>query len=231
MDKKFIVLGVAVVFFVSLIAYNLYSVNTIGQTAVRINLPKINKTASNQQTSQENPPTGQTAPGPFAAPLDRAGERITKKPFGLFITPQNSPVQPERFRGWHTGADFEIFPEELNADVQVRAICDGKLLAARTAGGYGGVAVESCMLNNQSVTVIYGHLNIASVKFKTGDQIKAGDVIASLGADKSVQTDGERKHLHLGIHKGSSVNIPGYVQKQSDLSQWIDPCSIKPVCE
>ena len=33
--------------------------------------------------------------------------RITKKPFGIFITTQNSPVQPERFSGYHTGVDVE----------------------------------------------------------------------------------------------------------------------------
>lgn len=43
-------------------------------------------------------------------PLTDAAARITKKPFGIFITPQNSPVQPERFSGFHTGTDFEILP-------------------------------------------------------------------------------------------------------------------------
>ena len=36
----------------------------------------------------------------FQSPLDRAGERVTKKPFGKFVTPQNSPVQPEKFYGY-----------------------------------------------------------------------------------------------------------------------------------
>lgn len=47
-------------------------------------------------------------------PLMGPEERITKKPFGVFVTPQNSPVNPERFRGYHTGTDFEVFENELN---------------------------------------------------------------------------------------------------------------------
>src|SRR4030067_1140465 len=45
----------------------------------------------------------------FQPPINRADERVTKKPFGIFITPQNSPIQPEKFSGFHTGADFENF--------------------------------------------------------------------------------------------------------------------------
>lgn len=166
----------------------------------------------------------QPASSDFQPPLPRAGERITKKPFGIFITPATSPVQPERFRGYHTGADFEIFPEELNIDVPVQAVCDGKLELKKYASGYGGVAVESCQLDNQPITVVYGHLNLASIKLASGDGLKKGYFMGNLGADKSVETNGERKHLHLGFHKGSSVSILGYVQNQSELSNWIDPC-------
>ena len=103
-------------------------------------------------------------------------------------------------------------------------------MASRTANGYGGVAIQGCQLDGESITVVYGHLNITSVKYKIGDQIEAGGMIALLGNDKSAQTDGERKHLHLGIHKGSGVNILGYVQNQSDLSRWVDPCSLESIC-
>ena len=82
----------------------------------------------------------------LVAPLERAGERVTKKPFGIFITPQNSPVQPERFRGYHTGIDFEVFPKELNADVPVKTVCGGKMKIKEYASGYGGVMVEDCTI-------------------------------------------------------------------------------------
>jgi len=156
-------------------------------------------------------------------PIDGALARITKKPFGIFITPKTSPVQPERFQGYHTAVDLETTPAEQNIDVGVKALCDGKLLVARTASGYGGVAVESCTLDGQAVTVVYGHINLASMKVKVGDQLKAGDFLANLGTGFSSQTDGERRHLHLGIHKGAGINILGYVQNENQLSDWVDP--------
>ena len=39
-------------------------------------------------------------------PLSQALERITKKPFGLKISPQNSPVAPEKFSGLHAVKDL-----------------------------------------------------------------------------------------------------------------------------
>lgn len=149
--------------------------------------------------------------------------RVTKKPFEIYITPQNSPVQPEKFTGYHTGVDFETTSAEANIDVSVSAFCDGKLLLKKYATGYGGVAVQSCVLNNESVTVIYGHLKLASIAPIVGQTLKKGDLLGVLGKGYSTETDGERKHLHFGIHVGSTINILGYVQKQSDLSGWLDP--------
>jgi len=160
----------------------------------------------------------------FLPPLEKVAERVTKKKFGDFITPQNSPVQPERFSGYHTGTDFEIFPEETDAEVPVKAVCDGKLALKKTASGYGGVAVQNCMLGGSPVTAIYGHLKISSIKFNAGENISAGDTLGILGKGFSSETDGERKHLHLGFHRGAAVNILGYVQNQTELSGWIDPC-------
>jgi murein DD-endopeptidase MepM/ murein hydrolase activator NlpD len=189
------------------------------------NNPSSNPPSNSSVAAPENnPPSTVQNNNIFTPPLPRAGNRVTKKPFGIYITPQNSPVQPERFQGFHTGADFEIYPEELNANVSVSAICSGKLILKEYASGYGGVAVESCTLNGSPITVIYGHLKLASISLKTGASLGQGDQIGILGAAYSQETNGERKHLHLGIHKGSSINILGYVQSQGALSGWIDPC-------
>ena len=157
-------------------------------------------------------------------PLDRANERVTKKPFGIFIDKATSPVQPERFKGYHTGTDFETFADEASADVAVKAICDGRVLQKRQAPGYGGILISNCTLGGQLVTVIYGHLRLSSIKVLPGTELKKGDEIGLLGTGFSFETDRERKHLHLGIHKGFAINILGYVQKKEELSQWIDPC-------
>ncbi len=149
--------------------------------------------------------------------------RITKKTFGLYVTPSNSPVSPEKFTGYHTGVDFETTPDEANIDIPVPAICEGTLLLKKYATGYGGVAVQSCMLYGQPVTIIYGHLELASIMPGIGQQLKKGETIGILGKGYSTETDGERKHLHLGIHKGLVINILGYVQKQPELSGWLDP--------
>lgn len=175
------------------------------------NLPDI----SNQSTA--------TISG-FQSPLDRSKERITKKPFGIYIAPATSPVQPEKFQGYHTGTDWEIFPEEQSSAVPVKAICSGKLILKKSASGYGGVAVESCKLDNKPITVIYGHLKLGSINAKINANLNIGDEIGILGAAYSAETDGERKHLHLGMHRGSAINILGYVSSESQLSDWIDAC-------
>lgn len=158
----------------------------------------------------------------FAAPIDSWQSRVTKKPFGIYITPQNSPVQPERFTGYHTGVDFETFVEEQNVDVSIYAICSGPLKVKEWISGYGGVAVQACKLDNQDIAVIYGHLRLSSISASVGQELTAGDKLAVLGTGFSQETDGERKHLHLGIHKGTAINFAGYVQNQAELENWVD---------
>ena len=53
--------------------------------------------------------------------------------------------------------------------------------------------------------------------------IQSGEQIGILGKGYSDETDGERKHLHLDIHKGSSINIAGYTPTSAGLASWIDP--------
>lgn len=158
----------------------------------------------------------------LALPVSQALDRVTKKPFGLYLTPNNSPVSPEKFTGYHTGVDFEVTPDEANKDITVSAVCAGKLLLKKSATGYGGVAVQSCKLDNQDITVIYGHLKLSSISLKAGQAIARGEKIGLLGQGYSSETGGERKHLHLGIHKGIAVNLLGYVQQKSQLSGWLN---------
>lgn len=185
----------------------------------------LNNKQQAMPSGQSIPRSNQSTPikSQTVNPVEGALSRITKKPFGIYITPKTSPVQPERFQGYHTGADLETTPAEQEIDVPVVALCDGKLLMARSATGYGGVAVQSCVLDGQAVTVVYGHIRLSSVKAKVGDMLKSGDFLANLGTGFSSQTDGERRHLHLGIHKGSGIVILGYVQSRSQLADWIDP--------
>lgn len=155
-------------------------------------------------------------------PISKAKERVTKKSFGTYITPENSPVSPEKFKGYHTGVDFEILFGEENSDIPVFAICDGPLLQKRTATGFGGVMVQSCNLDHQKVTVVYGHLDLASITKNVKDSIKQGEQIGILGQPPT-ETDGERKHLHLSVHTGTQIELKGYVPTKAALSAWLDP--------
>lgn len=171
----------------------------------------------------ENSVLGESMIKQFLAPIDRDDERVTKKPFGVYITPDTSPVQPEKFSGYHTGKDYEIFEDEENADVTIRASCRGNVRIRQHVNGYGGVLVQDCEINGESVIVLYGHLNLESITALVGNTLAQGEIIGNLGQGFSSQTDGERKHLHLAIYKGNEINYRGYVSSEDELEEWIDP--------
>lgn len=199
--------------------------------ALGVSLLALAVLAGCNQTTPPLPAVPPLAPTPIASqplelelvpPLDQAMARVTLKTFGLFVSPQHSPVNPERFTGYHTGVDFETFSSEQNTSVNVMAICLGKLLQKSWVKGYGGVAVQACTLEEKPITVVYGHLKLSSISTKVGEELKAGVAWAELGRGASYETDNERKHLHLGLKRGISINLHGYVPKPTDLSQWLD---------
>lgn len=171
--------------------------------------------------SQSQSPAATSSPKRnLAEPIAEFKQRITKKPFGIYITPATSPVQPERFTGYHTGVDAEY--EDKTADVPVYAIADGKVVLSKTASGYGGVFMIEIQLNGAPHTVLYGHIRPSSLP-KVGQQIKKGEQLAILGTGNSSETDGERKHLHFAILSDDRIDLKGYVQNQSELPRWVDP--------
>jgi hypothetical protein len=88
-------------------------------------------TTDTQKKTQINTPISPTKTSLIAEPIDNAKARITKKPFGIYITPVNSSVQPERFSGYHTGTDFEVTNQELMQNIAIFAVCDGTILIRR----------------------------------------------------------------------------------------------------
>jgi murein DD-endopeptidase MepM/ murein hydrolase activator NlpD len=149
--------------------------------------------------------------------------RITKKFFGTHVTPQDSPVQPEKFNGYHTGVDAEY--GDVTSDVPVHAVADGTVLLARSASGYGGVIAIQHTIQNQPVVGIYGHVDPARLP-KVGQKVTAGEAIGFLGKALSSQTDGERRHLHFGLVKGTTATLTGYVARQEKLTAWLDPLTV-----
>ncbi len=161
----------------------------------------------------------------FVDAIDRAKERANKKPFGVYITPQNSPIENEKFTGYHTGTDFEIFEDEFTKNVPIYAICGGTVKHAGPIEGYGGVVVQECSLDGEPITVLYGHISPGGTA-RVGQYLAPGDPVAELAADHSVEAGSERKHLHLGIHKGTDIEFRGYAASEDQLDMFIDPCSI-----
>jgi hypothetical protein len=149
--------------------------------------------------------------------------RITKKYFGTFITPQKSPVSPERFLGYHTGVDVEY--GDVTTDVQVKAVTKGQIIYSGYINGYGGFIAEKIKYQNQDLIIIYGHLRPRSL-IKNKTIVYIGDTLGVLGAGYSQETNGERRHLHLAVLKGAKLDFRGYVQNQSNLSLWLNPLDL-----
>lgn len=158
-------------------------------------------------------------------PIDNFKSRITKKFFGTFVTPQNSPVSPERFRGFHTGVDVE-YGDGTTKD-SVKAVALGQIIYSGFVSGYGGFIAQQISINGQDYIAIYSHLRPSSL-VKKGTTLFAGDPIGVLGTAYSAETDGERRHLHFALLKGTKLDFRGYVQNQSDLSLWVDPLTFFP---
>jgi hypothetical protein len=157
-------------------------------------------------------------------PINKAISRINKKPFGIKVSPQNSPISPEKFSGFHTGADFEIFENETEKKVNVKAICDGDIMQKTSASGYGGIIIQKCKFENNPMLVLYGHIDLNSVTKKM--KVEKDDFLAPLAQANSPESGFERKHLHLGIIRGEKMDYRGYVETEKELSKWIDPILI-----
>ncbi len=157
----------------------------------------------------------QVASSPARVVLPVAGyvDGRTLKTFGQYVQ--------DRFRGYHVGDDVEVADDAQV--VPVMAIADGRVRYVGWVKGYGGVIVLDHRVDGRNVQSLYGHVSLASTKLKTGDQVAAGQFIADLGAAKSRETDGERKHLHFSLRAGRSLNFRGYSDTMLGVSSWLNP--------
>jgi len=177
---------------------------------------------SNQASNNTTTPTKTNVNNlnSLAFPIAEFSTRITKKPFGIYITPENSPVSPERFSGYHTGVDVEY--EDVTADVPVYAIADGTVVESRFVSGYGGTFIIEAEYDGIPHTFLYGHIRPSSLP-SVGKIVKKGEQLAVLGTGKSYETDGERKHLHFAVTANNQIDLRGYVQNKTDLDLWLNP--------
>ncbi len=191
------------------------SVSQDSLTGVASVSPEVSAVLSSPSPAVTPPPVSS-----FHEPVSDFKQRITKKMFGTYVTPQDSPVSPERFTGYHTGVDAEF--SDRSDDVAVTAIADGTVLAAQQVSGYGGAVVVHHSIAGQDRAVVYGHLDPGRLP-KIGQTVKSGDLLGYLGQGNTSQTDGERKHLHLAILKTTTINWKGYVANKADLANWLNP--------
>lgn len=168
-------------------------------------------------------------PNPYGLiePVPEFVQRITKKPFGIFITPKTSPVQPDKFTGYHTGIDVEY--EDVSKDVPVRAISDGTVVTHRDVPGYGGVVVVRHEINGEQFFALYGHIDPASFQHDPSSAVKRGEMLGVLGDGYTKETDGARKHLHFSLQRaGEKPDLRGYVKTADDLERWLNPLVFYP---
>ena len=178
--------------------------------------PKNNPEIRNQVTSENIIPEVKEK-SEYVLPVKNFKEGITKKPFGIYITPKNSPVAPEKFQGFYTGVDIEETQGEI---IPVLAIADGEVIYSGWVVGYGGVLG----LKIDKYLVLYGHLNADTIP-KVGTKVVRGQQLGYLGKGNTKETDFERQHLHFGILKSGRFDLRGYVQSQNDLENWLNPAN------
>ncbi len=171
------------------------------------------------------PPTNEEAESSatLVPPIAEFTSRITKKSFGTYVTPQDSPVSPERFSGYHTGVDVEY--GDVPGEVPVHAIASGRVVSSRTASGYGGVVAIEHDVDDKKIVAVYGHLDPTSI-ISNGVEVAAKQRIGILGDGFTAATDGERKHLHFAVRADATVSLLGYVPNKASLTAWLDPLSL-----
>ena len=199
------------------------------------NRQKVNNGPStNQSSDSQTTPTSatsQTAPVPtIIYPIDNYSARLSKNSFGSYYFSQNSQkfdstVCPgaSEYTGYHTGDDLETIPAEQNIPIAVTSIATGTVRQVGRVSGYGGLAVIEYTLGDETYTAYFGHINLATTTLKVGSTVSIGEKIAELAPACSSANSNVRKHLHFSLHKGTGVDVEGYVNSKSALSAWIDP--------
>lgn len=177
--------------------------------------PEVSQNNDNSDTEPAVTLASLPEPPSIFYPISSYSDRATFKVFDQQVN--------DRFSGWHVGDDLEIFDDELEEEVPVYAMADGKIVYRNWLSGYGGVIVLQHEIGGQTLQSIYGHIDLSQTRPRLGEYVRAGTLITYLGDDKSNETDGERKHLHFGLYPGSALRLDGYARLQAETDNWINP--------
>lgn len=159
-------------------------------------------------------------------PMDSYFERQRLKGFGQFINDdfykgKEHRFPFNRFYGYHAAVDLEYLPQELEKNIPVYAVTNGKIKYIGELDGYGGVILQDIGLNK---TALYGHVKTNDLQYKVGQEARAGEIITYLGDEFSSETSRERKHLHFGVYKGTDLYFKGHEASVDSLNRrWENP--------
>lgn len=121
----------------------------------------------------------------------------------------------DKVRKFHAGIDLVKLKGGVNANVEAfvggQVLYAGNGVSGTGVGGYGNVVV---IRDNKGAAHLYAHLH--SVAVKTGQTVKAGQVIGKQGATGNVTG----AHLHYEVRKKSSPSL-GWTNKPE--SSTVDP--------
>lgn len=96
------------------------------------------------------------------------------------------------------------------------AFTDGRVVAAGPAEGFGNWIILDHQIDGKVYSSVYGHMREAGVLVKVGDQVSAGQRIATIG--NAGQSTGA--HLHFEIWEGG--RLPDGAGTAVDPAPWID---------
>lgn len=115
---------------------------------------------------------------------------------------------------------------------ELRTVCAVAPGVVRSAGhvySWGFIVViEHKLANGDGYCSLYAHLS-PFLHVKPGDVVAAGQKIASIGRNHSVENGGYGSHCHFGIHRGPFGQgewVHGYISTTdwaNGADDWIDP--------
>lgn len=139
--------------------------------------------------------------------------------------PRKSPITGQQ--EFHTGVDLVKRTGGKNAPIE--AFVDGTVIdvyndkEAPSGTGYGGFGCIIAIRDRFGYTHLYAHMKKGSIRFKKGDQVKAGQVVGLQGS--TGKSTGE--HLHYEVRRygyGSHVEPLEYLAsyEERELKEALD---------
>ncbi|UYO96388.1 peptidoglycan DD-metalloendopeptidase family protein [Microbacterium sp. M28] len=123
-----------------------------------------------------------------------------------------------RYGRLHAGID--LVP---GSGAPIQSIADGTVrIATESGGAYGVTAYVDHIIDGEVVTSHYAHMQYGSLRVKTGDKVKVGDIIGLVG--NTGRSYGAHLHFEIIIN-GSTVNPLPWMQENAGRYDGVSPVS------